>query len=87
MVMLAWSGLSVTFAPILFVVLAKLPISRNAALAMVVTGSFAVYLWQFVFGLQDSINEVLPGILASLLCYVTFYKLEFFKAKRLALQL
>lgn len=70
LVLIAWSALASTFAPLLTVYALGGKPSEKLALAMMFTGLGTMLLWRY-FGLDDTIYEVAPGIVAGLLLYLT----------------
>ena len=70
LVLIAWSALASTFAPLLTVYALGGKPSEKLALAMMFTGLGTMLLWRY-FGLGDTIYEIAPGIVAGLLLYLT----------------
>ncbi len=45
-------------------------LGAKTSILMVTTSTFAVVAWRFLLHLQDTINEVLPGVLVAVVIYV-----------------
>ena len=66
-VLFAWSGLGASFGPVILFTLYSKNVTRNGAIAGMLTGFFTTILWK-VTGLSDSIiYELVPAFLLSAL--------------------
>ncbi len=68
LVVLAWSGLAASFAPLLLVLVCGGRPGRNLALAMMLIGLAVALAWRWA-GWHASVYEGMPGILAGLAVY------------------
>ncbi len=68
LVLIAWSCLGASFAPILTLLALNKKISENTTLAMMVGGFSTVLIWRY-FGFNLQVNEALPAILVGFLVY------------------
>lgn len=72
LVVVAWSVLSSAFAPLLIIYAFGGKPSERTAIAMVVGGVGALFLWRF-YGLHTVMFESFPGILVGILIYLFCY--------------
>lgn len=68
LVVVSWSALASAFAPLLFTYALGKKVSENLAIAMMIAGLLALFLWRY-FGLNALIYEAAPGVLMGLLVY------------------
>lgn len=69
LVVLAWSGMASSFAPLLLVLVMGARPGQKLSIMMVLGGLLTALLWRGV-GLHDFVYEGMPGILAGLLIYL-----------------
>lgn len=68
LVILSWSGLASSFAPLLIIYALKKKPSQTTAIIMMLGGLAAALIWRH-FGLHNAVYEGMPGMLAGLLLY------------------
>jgi SSS family solute:Na+ symporter/sodium/proline symporter len=73
LVIMAWSVMTVVFAPMLILLVAKRSISQMVAIVMMVVGVVVALLWR-EFGLHNSVFEGLPAVAIALLIGFMFSK-------------
>ena len=78
LVLIAWSALASSFAPILTVYALNQKPSEGLTLAMIASGLITVLTWRCL-GYTDFIYEIMPGILVSLMVFLIGKKLGFCK--------
>lgn len=66
LVIMAWSVMTVVFAPMLILLVARRIIGQNIAISMMVIGVAVAILWRLL-GLHDTVFEGLPAIIVALL--------------------
>ncbi len=69
LVLIAWSALAASFAPLLIIYVLDGKPSEKLAIAISVSGILTVILWK-IFGLDKYIYEIAPGILVGLLVFL-----------------
>ena len=69
LLMIAWSALGSTFAPLVITFALGGKPSERVALAMMLTGLSTVILWRYL-GLSTHVYEIAPGIIAGLSVYL-----------------
>ncbi len=70
LVLMAWSALGASFAPLLAVYAFGGKPSERVAITMVLSGFFTAVLWKQYLGLSDVIYEIAPGVAAGFLVYM-----------------
>ena len=75
LVLIAWSALSASFAPLLIIYAFKQKISEKLALTISISGILTVIIWKML-KLDQYIYEVAPGILMGLLVFLLFKTLQ-----------
>ncbi len=68
----AWAGFGAAFGPVLLVSLFWNKMTRNGALAGIITGGLTVLVWKQLHGAVFDLYEIVPGFVFSLLSIVVF---------------
>ncbi|MBF2067103.1 MAG: sodium/proline symporter [Calothrix sp. C42_A2020_038] len=71
LVTFSWSALASGLGPLLILRVWQLPVTTPVALIMMNVGIITAILWSFIFKLSSIVYEVLPGMIAGSLVYLT----------------
>lgn len=66
----AWAGLGATFGPIVLLFLFWRIMTRNGALAGLISGDITVIIWNYLSGGISDLYEILPGFILCLIVAV-----------------
>ncbi len=69
LVLIAWSVLSASFGPLLFIYATGKKVSEVTGIMMIINGVVATLLWRY-FDLGGTMYEVAPGMMAGALTYL-----------------
>ncbi len=69
LVVLSWSALASSLAPLMAVRAWRLPVNQPVALAMMLLGLGTALFWKYGLGLSNDVYEVLPGMAAGIATY------------------
>ncbi|MEX1236917.1 MAG: sodium:proline symporter, partial [Pseudomonadales bacterium] len=72
----AWAGLGASFGPVILLSLYWQGMSRDGALAGMLTGALTVVVWKQLQGGLFDVYEILPGFILSALMIVLVSKLS-----------
>ena len=72
----AWAGFGAAFGPVLILSLYWKKMTRNAALAGIITGGITVIIWHQLSGGIFELYELVPGFLSALVSSIIAGKLN-----------
>ena len=73
---IAWAVLAAAIGPLMVIRCFDWDLGSRTSILMVLASTLSVIVWRFVLHLNESVHEVLPGVLVAVLIYAfsTSYK-------------